>query len=85
MRHIFVVYSSNYDHTPLIAFSDYNEAKEFAKKNERLLNAWEDDLHEVQLAEGGLIDELLRGLERKLDREGIKITGIDFGGDSNAD
>ena len=75
MRHIYVVCSAGYVHKPLIAFSDYDEAAEFAKQ---MPNSWLNDLFEVQLAEGGLFDEMYRELGRKLDSEGIENVGVEF-------
>lgn len=77
VRKIFVVMNGRlYDVKPVMAFSDELEAADFAKK----LHGDDcfEHVFEVQLVEGSIIDELLRGLERKLDREGIEITDIEF-------
>lgn len=80
MRHVYVVCKPDYGHAPLIAFSDRNEAAEFAKKNERIEGTFEDNLFEVQLVEGDLIEELMLAIERKLAAEGIEIDDIEFAG-----
>lgn len=77
VRKIFVVMNGRvYDVKPVMAFSDENEASDFAAKLHD--EDYMEFVHEIQLAEGSIIDELLRGLERKLDREGIEITGVEF-------
>lgn len=81
VRKIYIVMNGRfYDTKPVMAFSDEHEASDFSSKlnDENYL----DYVVEIQLVEGSIIDELLRGLERKLDREGIKITNIEFEGDN---
>ena len=79
VRKIYVVMNGRfYDTKPVMAFTDEHEASDFSSKlnDENYL----DYIVEVQLSEGSIIDELVRGLERKLDREGIEITGVEFEG-----
>lgn len=84
VRKIYIVLNGRYSPKPVMAFSDENEACDFAVKlhDKYYDDDYRDNIVEVQLVEGSIIDELLRGLECKLDREGIEITGVEFEGDN---
>ena len=80
LRKIYIVTDGRYSESPVIAFSDENEARDYANRlhdSERV----SEYIYCIQLVEGSVIDELLRGLERKLDAEGIEITGVEFEGE----
>ena len=81
LRKIYVVTDGKYNESPIMAFSDENEAIDFAERIHSQIHAGEY-LYTIQLAEGSVIDELLCGLERKLNKEGIEITGVEFEGDN---
>ena len=68
----------SYAPKPVMAFSDEHEANDFAAKLHD--EDYMENVCEIQLAEGSIIDELLRGLERKLYREGIEIMDVEFEG-----
>ena len=81
IRHIYIVNSSRHGGTPLMAFSDVNEAREFASRALVDYCSYHDAgelIQEVQLSEGSAIDEMLKILYRKLKRDGIEITDIEF-------
>ena len=63
-----------------MAFSDVNEAREFASRvlvDSFSFHNASELIKEVQLSEGSAVGEMLKILERKLDRDGIEITGIE--------
>lgn len=71
IQKIWVVTQGTFEQ-PLIAFTDENETNDFVKQ------MGSGNVHQIQLVEGSVIDELLRGLERKLDDLGVEITGVEF-------
>lgn len=84
LRHIFVVGKRKDGSNPVMAFTDANEARDFAAlllRDSYSIEEPVDLIKEIQLAEGSAIEEMLRILERKLDREGIEITGVEFEGE----
>ena len=81
IRHIYIVNSSRHGGTPLMAFSDVNEAREFASRVLVDSYSYHDAgelIKEVQWSEGSAVDEMLKILERKLERDGIEITDVEF-------
>ena len=81
LRHIFVVSKRKDGSNPIMAFTDANEARDFAThllRDTYSIDEPVDLITDIQLTEGSAIDEMLRILERKLDREGIEITGVEF-------